>query len=78
MKNRLYEEFPELRYLTDVELKQLCKNARLSRDDTRIAILRLADMRSYADIGAKVNRDRSGVSKRLRKTIVPELKKHIA
>ena len=78
MKNRLYEEFPELRYLTDVELKQLCKNARLSRDDTRIAILRLADRRSYADIGAKVNRYRSGVSKRLRKTIVPELKKHIA
>ena len=78
MKNRLYEEFPELRYLTDVELKRLCKNARLSRDDTRIAILRLADRRSYADIGAKVNRDRSGVSKRLRKTIVPELKKHIA
>ena len=54
------------------------QNARLSRDDTRIAILRLADRRSYADIGAKVNRDRSGVSKRLRKTIVPELKKHIA
>ena len=78
MKNRLYEEFPELRYLTDVELKQLCKNARLSRDDTRIAILRLTDRRSYADIGAKVNRDRSGVSKRLRNTIVPELKKHIA
>lgn len=78
MKNRLYEEFPELRYLTDAELKQLCKNARLSRDDTRIAILHLADRRSYADIGAKVNRDRSGVSKRLRKTIVPELKKHIA
>ena len=78
MKNRLYEEFPELRYLTDAELKQLCKNARLSRDDTRIAILRLADRRSYADIGAKVNRDRSGVSKLLRKTIVPELKKHIA
>ena len=48
-----------MRYLTDVELKQLCKNARLSRDDTRIAILRLADRRSYADIGAKVNRDRS-------------------
>ena len=71
MKNRLYEEFPELRYLTDVELKQLCKNARLSRDDTRIAILRLADRRSYADIGAKVNRDRSCVSKRLRITIVP-------
>ena len=67
-----------MRYLTDVELKQLCKNARLSRDDTRIAILRLADRRSYADICAKVNRDRSGVSKRLRKTIVPELKKHIA
>lgn len=67
-----------MRYLTDVELKQLCKNARLSRDDTRIAILRLADRRSYADIGAKVNRDRSCVSKRLRKTIVPELKKHIA
>ncbi len=67
-----------MRYLTDEELKRLCKNARLSRDDARIAILRLSGRHSYADIGAKVNRDRSGVSKRLRKTIVPELKKHIA
>jgi DNA-directed RNA polymerase specialized sigma24 family protein len=52
---------------------ELIALAGLSRADETIARMRLIDGIDYADIGAAVNMDRTGVSKRLRNIIVPQI-----
>lgn len=70
---RNYDEFPQLARLTSSTKSDLIALACLSRTDEAIARMRLIDGFDYADIGAEVHMDRTGVSKRLRKTIVPRL-----
>lgn len=70
---RNYNEFPQLARLTSHRKSELIALACLSRTDETIARMRLIDGFDYVDIGAEVNMDRTGVSKRLRKTIVPRL-----
>lgn len=54
-------------------MSRLIIEARLSPEDIQIAASRLVWGMDYADIGAAVGRDRSGVSRRLRDVIVPRL-----
>lgn len=70
---RNYNEFPQLARLTSQRKSGLIALACLSRTDETIARMRLIDGFDYADIGAAVHMDRTGVSKRLRRTIVPRL-----
>lgn len=56
------------------DVEQMIKAARLSSVDREIATMRLIDCCDYADIAAAVNMDRSAVSKRLRKIIIPRIK----
>lgn len=70
---RNYNEFPQLARLNKPQRTELIALACLSRTDETIARMRLIDGVDYIEIGAEVNMDRTGVSKRLRKTIVPRL-----
>lgn len=54
-------------------MSRLIIEARLAPSDVQIAASRLVWGMDYADIGAAVGRDRSGVSKRLRDVIVPRI-----
>jgi DNA-directed RNA polymerase specialized sigma24 family protein len=72
---RNYNEFPQLAQLSRPRKTELIALACLSRTDETIARMRLIDGFDYIEIGAEVNMDRTGVSKRLRKTIVPRLEK---
>ena len=70
---RNYREFPQLTRMPVHRRAELIALAGLSRHDETIARMRLIDGDDYADIGAAVNMDRSGVSKRLHKIIVPQI-----
>jgi DNA-directed RNA polymerase specialized sigma24 family protein len=74
---RNYNEFPQLARMASPRRSELIALACLSRTDETIARMRLIDGCDYADIGAAVNMDRTGVSKRLRKTIVPRIEMFI-
>lgn len=65
-----YHEFDDLDALA---LDKLISKAKLSNEDKRIARETLIKKTYYADIGEIVHLSRTAVSKRLRKTIVPEL-----
>lgn len=56
-----------------LELRDLLRRSMLSRDDKQIALSRIAFRAALADIGAAMHMDRSGVSYRLQKIILPEL-----
>lgn len=68
-----YDEFPQFSEYGTKEMIRLIREARLSGPDQKIAMGRLVYHRQYADIAAELNRDRSGVSRRLRQTIVPRI-----
>lgn len=70
---RNYKEFPQLTRMPVYRRAELIALAGLSRHDETIARMRLIDGDDYADIAAEVNMDRSGVSKRLHKIIVPQI-----
>lgn len=70
---RNYNEFPQIARMPRTQRSDLITLACLSRTDDTIARMRLLDGEDYIDIGAAVNMDRTGVSKRLRNTIVPRL-----
>lgn len=69
----LYEEYPQFDGLSSSVMSRLIIEARLSPTDVQIAASRLVWGMDYADIGAAVGMDRSGVSKRLRDKIVPRI-----
>lgn len=54
-------------------MSRMIIEARLSPTDVQIAASRLVWGMDYADIGAAVGRDRSGIAKRLRDVIVPRI-----
>lgn len=70
---RNYSEYPQLTRMPAHRRAELIALAGLSRADETIAHMRLIDGIDYADIGAAVNMDRTGVSKRLRNIIVPQI-----
>ena len=70
---RNYNEFPQLTRMPVNRRAEIIALAGLSRRDETIARMRLIDGDDYADIGAAVNMDRSGVSKRLHGIIVPQI-----
>lgn len=70
---RNYNEFPQLTRMPVNRRAEIIALAGLSRHDETIARMRLIDGDDYADIGAAVNMDRSGVSKRLHRIIVPQI-----
>lgn len=70
---RNYNEFPQLARMRKDEKSDLISQACMSHQDQTIARMRLIDGVDYIDIGAEVGMDRTGVSKRLRNTIVPRL-----
>lgn len=70
---RNYNEFPQLARMPVNRRAEVIALAGLSRSDEAIARMRLIDGDDYADIGAAVNMDRSGVSKRLHRIIVPQI-----
>lgn len=67
--------FPELADLDAGELKELLKRSRLSREDRQIAISCLVWEMGYIEIGAAVHMDRTTVSRRMRRNIVPQLRR---
>lgn len=69
----LYDEYHEFDGLSGSAVSRLIIEARLAPIDVQIAASRLVWGMDYADIGAAVNMDRSAVSKRLRKQIVPRM-----
>lgn len=69
----LYGEFPQFDGITSSVMSRLIIEARLSPTDIQIAASRLVWGMEYADVGAAVGMDRSGVSKRLREKIVPRI-----
>lgn len=73
-----YDEFPQFAGYGTKEMICIIEEARLSQTDREIARGRLVDRRDYADIAAQLNRDRSGVSKRLRRIIIPYLVDYIS
>lgn len=68
-----YEEYPQFDGISSSCMSRLIIEARLSPIDVQIAASRLVWSMDYADIGAAVGMDRSGVSKRLREKIVPRI-----
>ena len=68
-----YDEFPQFSRYGTKEMIRLIEDARLSKPDQKIAMGRLVHHRQYAEIAAELNRDRSGVSRRLRQTIIPRI-----
>lgn len=68
-----YDEFPQFSGYGTNEMIRIIADARLSRPDQKIALGRLVYHRQYAEIAAELNRDRSGISRRLRQTIVPRI-----
>ena len=70
---RNYKEFPQLMRMPVQKRAELIALAGLSRHDETIARMRLIDGEDYVDIGAEVNMERSGVSKRLHNIIVPQI-----
>lgn len=56
-----------------MEKGNLIATACLSKADAAIARMRLIDGMDYADIAPYVHMDRTGVSKRLRRIIVPKI-----
>ena len=56
-----------------MEKGNLIDTACLSKPDAAIARMRLIERMDYADIAPYVRMDRTGVSKRLRKIIVPQI-----
>ncbi len=68
-----YDEFPQFSEYGTKEMILIIEEARLSRSDRRIAMGRLVYHRQYAEIAAELNRDRSGISRRLRQTILPRI-----
>lgn len=70
---RNYSEYPQLTRMPAHRRAEIIALAGLSRSDETIARMRLIDGIDYADIGAAVNMDRTGVSKRLRNIIVPQI-----
>lgn len=68
-----YEEYPQFDGVSSSCMSRLIIEARLSPTDVQIAASRLVWGMDYADIGAAVGMDRSGVSKRLRERIVPRI-----
>lgn len=69
----LYDEYPQFDGISSSCMSRLIIEARLSTVDVQIAASRLVWGMEYADIGAAVGMDRSGVSKRLREKIVPRI-----
>lgn len=69
----LYSEYPQFDGITSSVMSRLIIEARLSPIDVQIAAGRLVWGMDYADIGAAVGMDRSGVAKRLRDKIVPRI-----
>lgn len=70
---QLYDEYPQFDGVSSSCMSRLIIEARLSPTDVQIAASRLVWGMDYADIGAAVGMDRSGVSKRLRERIVPRI-----
>lgn len=68
-----YEEYPQFDGISSSCMSRLIIEARLSPIDVQIAASRLVWGMDYADIGAAVGMDRSGVSRRLRDKIVPRI-----
>jgi hypothetical protein len=58
-----------------VQFRDLLHRSMLSKADKQIALSRIAFGAALPDIGATVNMDRSTVSYRLRKKILPELER---
>lgn len=69
----LYDEYPQFDGVSASCMSRLILEARLSPTDVQIAASRLVWGMEYADIGAAVGMDRSGVSRRLRDKIVPRI-----
>lgn len=69
----LYEEYHQFDGVSASCMSRLILEARLAPIDVQIAASRLVWGMDYADIGAAVGMDRSGVSKRLRDKIVPRI-----
>ena len=69
---RNYNDFPQFARMTARQKHDLIERSCLSRPDAQIAHMRLIDGMDYIDIAPYVHMDRTGVSKRLRKTIVPK------
>lgn len=69
----LYDEHRQLDGIPGYMVARLILEARLSPRDVQIAASRLVWGMDYADISAAVNMDRSAVSERLRKQIVPRM-----
>lgn len=69
----IYAEYPQFDGISSSCMSRLILEARLSPIDVQIAASRLVWGMDYADIGAAVGMDRSGVSKRLREKIVPRI-----
>ena len=73
MSSTLYREFRQLDGVNSSTMCRLILEARLSPTDVQIAASRLVWGMDYPDIAAALGRDRSGVSERLRETIVPRI-----
>ena len=70
---RAYDEYPELEGVSEAELRNAIRLARLSPDDAQIAIGRLIWRSKWANIGAVINLDRTAAYKRLKNKIIPRL-----
>ena len=70
---RNYNEFPQFARMSPQQKGDLIAISCLSKPDAAIAQMRLIDGMDYIEIAPYVNMDRTGVSKRLRKIIVPKI-----
>ena len=68
-----YDDFPQFDGVSSSLMCRMILEARLKPADVQIAAQRLVWGMDYADIGAAIGMDRSGVSKRLRDRIVPRI-----
>ena len=69
------QNYPQFEDLTADEFAALLRIAKLSADDKAIATQAIVWRMPLIDIGAEVYMDRSTVSRRLQKVIVPELER---
>ena len=68
-----YGEYPELEGMTEAEINEAIRAARLGPADTQIATGRLVWRMCWADIGAAVNMDRTTAMRRMKNIIIPRL-----
>lgn len=64
--------------MTAEEFAELLRIAKLSPEDKEIATQKICWRMDFIDIGANFNMDRSTVSRRMSRVIIPELERMLA